>query len=194
MNSAFFIYFGAVVAMLVLAVLAWAMRQPRKRKSPGIDVLSLEDHGRPHASYLPQIARALAAADFDSLSSEGLWSVARQLRKERRRIALAYLPAVRQDFDRLLRLARAIAVLSPEVRTIQEWERLRITAQFYVRYQWVRLSMLFGVMPLPQLNGLSQMVSGLAVRMETALGELGERAAVGEELAALLDRRRLNIS
>jgi hypothetical protein len=113
------------------------------------------------------------------------------LRKERRHIAVIYLPTIQDDFSRLLRLARVIAVLSPRVRTVQEWERLRLSIQFYLRYEVVRLALAIGGAPLPQLSGLSQMVSELAVRMETAMKELGERAALAAELASSLDQADL---
>jgi argininosuccinate lyase len=44
---------------------------------------------------------------------------------------------------------------------------------------------------LPQLDGLGDMVSGLSVRMEEAMKELGERAALAAELASSLNRRGL---
>jgi len=50
-----------------------------------------------------------------------------------------------------------------------------------------------GVAPMTQLDGLSNLVSGLSVRMEAALKELGERAAVAAELASSIDRRRLDV-
>ncbi|HEY2460685.1 MAG TPA: hypothetical protein VGI16_07755 [Candidatus Acidoferrum sp.] len=192
MNSSFFIYFGAVLATLVLSALAWTLRRPSKVSK--IASLPLDSHAHSHAYHLPQIARALAPTDFNYLSSVGLNVVARQLRQERRRIALAYLPAVKHDFDRFLRLARIIAVLSPKVKTMEEWERLRITAQFNLHYQWIRLTVFCGLAPLPQLNGLSQLVSGLAIRMDSALKDLGERAVMAQEMASMLDRRGVNVT
>jgi hypothetical protein len=92
----------------------------------------------------------------------------------------------------MLRLARIIASLSPEVVAMQEWERLRLTVQFFWRYQLIRFGLLCGLAPIPQLDGLSQMVSRLAVRMETAMTALGERAALAAELASTLDGGRVD--
>jgi hypothetical protein len=69
---------------------------------------------------------------------------------------------------------------------------LRLTVRFFWRYQMVVLGLYAGLLLLPQLGGLSQMVSELAFRMEKAMRELGERAAVAAELASTLNRRGLD--
>jgi len=48
----------------------------------------------------------------------------------------------------------------------------------------LRLKILLGWRFLPQLDGVSQTVSGLALRLERAMSELGERAAMVSELAS----------
>jgi hypothetical protein len=90
-------------------------------------------------------------------------------------------------------MARVIAVLSPQVVAVQEFERLLLTAQFSWRYELIRWKLLMGLAPRTQLDGLSDLVSGLSVRMEAALKELGERAAVAAELASSIDRRSLDV-
>lgn len=85
-------------------------------------------------------------------------------------------------------MARIIAVLSPEVEAVQEFERLRLTVKFNWNYQLIRMQLRAGFEPLLRLDGLSNLVSGLSVRMETALKELGERAALAGELASALNR------
>ena len=102
-------------------------------------------------------------------------------------MALAYLFAVREDFQSLLRLAKIIAVLSPEVATVQEFERLRLTIRFAWRYELLRMQLRAGLAPLPRLDALSDFVSSMSVRMETALKDLGERAALASELASSLN-------
>ena len=115
--------------------------------------------------------------------------MARRVRQERRRVALVYLAAVRDDFQSLLRTARIIARLSPEVVPLHEFERVRLTVVFAWHYQMVRLQLRAGLIPILGLDGLSDLVSGLSVRMETAMNELGERAALAAEMASSLDGR-----
>jgi hypothetical protein len=192
----FFFYTFILTVAILLFLLTWSLRAPKKRRASSLDpVASLQDPGRRHATtYLSQIRRALAPADFEFLASRASAKVTRRVRKERRQVALIYLSAVQEDFQRLLRLARVIALLSPEVVATQESERLRLSVQFTLRCQMIRAELLLGLAPLPQLSGLSQMVSGFAVRMETAITELGERAALATDLASSLERRGVGLN
>ena len=73
-------------------------------------------------------------------------------------------------------------------------ERARLSAQFSLRYQMVRAGLYDGLLSLPRLDALSHMVSELAVRMETAMKELGERAALAAKLASSLDGRNVDVA
>lgn len=192
MNFFFYTFILAVAVLLFL--LAWSLRAPKKRRASSLDpVTSLQGPGRSHTTYLSQIHRALAPADFEFLASRGSAKLARRVRKQRRRIALLYLSSVQGDFQKLLKLARVIAVLSPEVGAAEEFERLWLGVQFGFRCRMIRMGLHCGFATLPQLSRLSRTVSGFAVRMETAMTELGERAALAAELASSLDRRDVRL-
>jgi hypothetical protein len=47
---------------------------------------------------------------------------------------------------------------------------------------------------LQQLDALGNLISGLSVRLEAAIKELGERAALTTELASSPDRRRVGLT
>jgi hypothetical protein len=193
MSASFLLVLGAVGILLLL--LAWALGTPGRRVSPlKTDPSLLEQAERRHATYLPVINQSLSPGDFDFLAARGSARLANRAHKERQRITLTYLLELRGDFERLLRLARVIAVLSPEVGAAQELERLRLSFQFSWRYHLVRWALRSGLLGTRQLNGLSLVVSELAVRMEAALKELGERAALASELASTLDRRGLDVA
>ena len=189
MNLALILFFG-FVAVLLLA-LGWALRKPRNARNLKSDPQALEQ-GQRHVDYLPQIRQALAKTDYDFLSKRASRGAQRRVRRDRRGIALNYLAALRGDFQGLLRMARVIAVLSPDVAAAHEFERLRLTAKFAWQYQMIRWKLTVGFAPLPQLDGLSELVSGLSVRMEAALKELGERAALAAELASSMERRGMS--
>ena len=189
MNLTLILFFG-FVALLLLA-LGWALRKPRNARNLPTDPDALEE-GQRHVDYLPQIRQALAAADYDFLSKRVSRGALQRVRRDRRGIALAYLAALRGDFQSLLRMASVIAVLSPEVAAAHEFERLRLTTKFAWQYQMIRWKLMAGFAPLPQLDGLSALVSGLSVRMEAALKELGERAALTAELASPMNRGGLS--
>ena len=84
--------------------------------------------------------------------------------------------------------------MSPQVAAVHELERLRLTAKFRWQYEVIRWKLLAGLVPMPQLDGLSNLVSGLSVRMEKAMNELGERAAVAADLASSVNRGTLDVT
>jgi hypothetical protein len=187
----FYSFFGLIGLLLIL--FAWSVRAPVRPASSSAQADAADECGRTHMTYLPQIRQAFAETDFDFLLKNASREVLRRVRLERRNVALAYLAALRDDFDSILRMARAIAVLSPELAAVQEFERIRLTAKFAWQYQMIRWSVLAGMAPVRQLHGLSDLVSGLNVRIEAALKELGERAAVAAELASSMNRRGLDV-
>jgi hypothetical protein len=179
-------------AVLLLVLLGWVLRAPtRLAKSPADPVLA-DEADRRNVTYFPQVKQALATDDFAFLASRGLPLLARRVRKERRRIALAYLESLRNDFLKLWGLARVIASLSPEVGVAQEVARLRLGLTFALRYEMVRITFLLGLAPLPALGSLSEVVGRLAIRLEATMRDLGERSALAAQLASSLDRRGLD--
>lgn len=189
----FLFIFGAIG--ILLSLLFWVLRTPKRDTPAGVPAIrSTEEPSRPHATYFAVIRQAMSEEDFDFLAARGPLRLVRRTHKERARIAMLYLTELRADFHRLLRLARVIAVLSPEVAASHEFERLRLTLRFSWRYRMVLLGLYAGLLFLPQLSGLSIMVSELALRMEVAMKELGDRAAVAAELASSLNRRGLDVA
>jgi len=194
MSATVFALLLAAAAILSL-LLAWIRRSPERKHWDGSGGSSfLEESGRHHATYLPVIRQAMSASDLEFLAGRAPNALARRTQRERRRIAMLYLSELRADFEKLLRLARVIAMLSPEAGSAREFERLRLTVQFSWRYRLVVFGLHSGALLLPQISYLSQIVGELAARMESAMNELGERAAVAAELASSLDRRRLDLA
>jgi hypothetical protein len=187
LSLSFYAFFGLVGILVLLFV--WAARKKDRPEKKLPEPRFLEECGLRHIAHLPQIRQALVETDYLYVSQKAPAFVARRVRQERRRVALAYLCAVREDFQSLLRMATIIARLSPEVVALHEFERLRLTVMFAWHYQIVRLQLRSGLMPIPGLDGLTDLVSGLSVRMETAMNELGERAALAAEMASSLDGR-----
>jgi hypothetical protein len=188
------IYFFFVLIGLLLLLFAWAVRKPRNRGRTLPDAGTLEERGRGSVTHLPQIWQAFTEADFVFLSQKVPGGVVRRVRRERRRVAWAYLSHMKADFECLLRTAKVISLLSPEVAALQEFERVRLTIKFNLRYRLLQLQLRAGLAPIPRLKGLSDLVSGLSVRMETAMKELGERAALAAEMASSLDGRSSDVA
>jgi hypothetical protein len=191
MTATLFIFCGIVAALLL--VLGWALRAPGKSARGKFNLASLEESGRRHATYVALIKQAASPADIEFLAKRGSPEIVRRVRRERRRVALLYLTHLREDFQRLLRLARAVAALSPAVGSRQELERLWLSLEFSWRYQLIRAGFRYGLLPVPQLNSLSHIVSQLAVQMETSLKELGEQAAMAVQMASTLDGNGMDV-
>ena len=184
--SSFGLYFLLIAATVagVAILLFWSLR-PRRRTIHGAKA---RDAGVPvgHANYLPQMLQALHPADVAFVAARGRHELSRRMKRERRDIVVDYLRFVRRDFDQLLRLARIIAVLSPEIAPAQEWERVRLSTWFSFNYFFLTMRLRCGFGIASQLNGFSGRVSELTVRIEAAMKELGERAALANELASSL--------
>ena len=189
----YFLLFLPIIAVLLLLLL-WALRGESKNRGPSVDLAYLEQSGRRNATYLRLIHQAMSSGDIEFLLSRGSARLARRAQKERHRIVLSYLSGLHDDFLRLLRLARAVAALSPEVAGAQEFERLRLSFQFSWRYRLLRASLSLGMLSLPKLDLLSQMVSELAVRMEMAMKDLGERAALAAKVASSIDPHGMDVA
>jgi hypothetical protein len=192
MTGAVFIF--SLMAIALLLLLAWALRAPRKSSRGKFDLASLEESGRRHATYFALIRQASSPADMEFLARRGTPGLAQRVRRERRGVALLYLAQLRDDFQRLLRLARAVAALSPAVGSRQELNRVWLSLQFSWRYHMIRAGVYYGLLPIPQLNTLSHMVSQLAVQMENAMKELGERAAMAVQIASSLDGNGVDVA
>jgi len=171
----------ASLALLLLLAFAWLALSGTRHKAEVVRD-GRRDRDYPHISHLPQIKQALLSSDFMYLTDQGYPALARRIRKERRLIALSYLACLRIEFEKLLQLARMVAVMSPNVAVAQEIQGLRLNLEFSYRYYLIYFRLVSGVAPLEAIGSLSNLVSGLTIRMETAMSELGERAALGSEL------------
>jgi hypothetical protein len=179
-------------AVLLMLLLAWVLRDPRELAQADVDFGDAEDLDRRHVAYFPQVRQALAADDSAFLASRASQALTHRVRRERRKIALAYLACLRGDFLKLWRLARVIASMAPQVGAAQELERLQLGLAFSWRYEMIRMKFFLGFAPLPELGSLSKVVSRLSIRLETATKDLGERAALAAKLASSMDGRGLD--
>lgn len=185
------IAFGAIVAVL-LTLLGVALRGKGQQKGSPAFPKAPAEAGRAHVNFLPQMRQALKSEDEEFLARTGIRGLRGRVSRERRRVALSYLAALRQDFEELMHISRVIAALSPQIGVAQEFERLRLRVSFLWRYRIIRLSLRTGFAPLPQLSALSNLLSGYSVRLEEAMKEMGERAALVAEMVSSPDRRRIH--
>lgn len=172
--------FASIGLLLLLAIARLAFSGKRRKAEVVRDGQGELRYA--HTPHLPQIKQALANLDLTYLKDRGYPALANRVRRERRRIALSYLTCLRVEFEKLLHLARMVAVMSPNVEVAQEVQGLRLNLEFTYRYYLIYLRLISGVAPLEAIGNLSNLVSALTIRMETAMRELGEQAVLGAEL------------
>lgn len=187
MSTLFFIAAG-IFATVLVGLLAWALHGPRRRRRRAKEGLGVLRSAPQHLCSMGSIRQSFDPADLRYVEEKGGAALAKEVARERRQVAFLYIAAIRRDFEDLLQLARVVALLSPEVSGVHEYERLRLTIIFRTRFQLLRLRFWLGNLALPELGALGEMVSTLAVQMETAMAELGERAALAAELALESDQ------
>lgn len=190
MNFAFYSFF--IIIALFFVVFLWSQRNSKRNAVPAPPAHASLDLPAGHVNYLPQIRRALSSTDYEYASKRIPSQALRRMRRERKQIALGYLAALHEELVGLLRTARMIASLSSKVVPGQELERLLLAMNFLWRYRLIQLSVWAGFAPLPQLSTLSNLLSAYSVRVEEAMREMGERAALVAEMASSPDRRRIH--
>ena len=185
------IAFGIIVAVL-LVLLGFVLRGNGQQRGSYRFPKAPDEASRAHTNFLPQMRQALKSDDEEFLARTGVSGLRGRVSRERRRVALSYLAALRQDFEELMHISRVIATLSPQIGVAQEVERLRLRVSFLWRHRIIWLSLRTGFTPLPQLSDLSNLLSGYSVRLEEAMKEMGERAALVAEMVSSPDRRRIH--
>jgi hypothetical protein len=168
------------IALLLLLAMAWLASSGMRRR-PDVARKGGREQEYLHISHLRQIKQALANSDSIYLRDHGYFGLAKRIRKERRRIALSYLACLRVEFEKVLHLSRMVAAMSPNVAVAQEVHGLRLNLEFSCRYYWIYFRLASGLAPLEAIGNLSDMVSALTIRLETAMSELGERAVLAGE-------------
>ncbi len=166
----FFIF----AALVLLGLLAYAVRPIEKRVlSPDSVFEALS--GPRHSSRLPQILQSLQPSDTEFLERRGLRSLRQRVRSERTQIAIRYLNHLESDYETLLEASRILAVMSPEVVPMQEFERLRLSVRFAKNCFLMRLRLRAGLAPWKGFTTISQigLQSALAADRASFMNERG---------------------
>jgi len=161
----------------LLGVLLWPSARKRRNKNPTptqADCFALPCQ---HLTNLPQIRQALQRVDIEYLAARGNGTTAKRVRRERRRVVLAYLDGLREDFDRLMEATTRVAAFSQEVEAKHEWRRFRLGAEFRLKYALLRVKLVIGILSFSPLGTLANMVSSLAIELDRAMNEVSARAS-----------------
>jgi hypothetical protein len=178
--SALLVTFGVFVAVL-LSVLLWSTtRKPRNENlsPPDEDCFALPCQ---HLTTLPQIRQALELADIEYLAARGNHTTVKRVRRERRRVVLAYLDALREDFDRLMEATNRVAAFSQEVKAKHEGRRFALAAEFRLKHALLRVRFATGVSSFSGLANLVSMVSSRAIELDRVMTEIAAGAALADK-------------
>jgi hypothetical protein len=176
----FFIFLALVVLLLLLL----ASRPSKYQFTPQMDVFEALSQAR-HCSRLSQILQALRPEDTEYLRQIGKATLMQTLRQQRRRIALKYLDQLQGEFEMLLEISRALAVMSPEVVGMQELERWKLSMAFAINCAYLRWRLRLRLAPFSSFTLLSNMATNIARQLDAATTQIAEAAVQGSEHPAL---------
>ncbi len=170
-------------ALLLVVLLAWALRPPTRQIKPPLDVFEALSQSR-HSSRMSHILQALQPADTEFLRQTGQAALMQTLRRQRRRIALNYLDQLQEEFETLLEISRVLALMSREVVGVEEMERWKLSLAFAANCAFLRWKLRLGLQPSPGFTLLSDMATSIARQLEAATTRIAETAVRGSEPSA----------
>ena len=176
--------FFLLFALVLLALLLLATRSSKHPSSPSMDVFESLSQSR-HCSRLSQILQTLRPEDTEYLQQIGQTALMQELRQQRRRIALIYLDRLQEEFETLLEISRALAVMSPEVVGMQELERWKLSAAFGINCAYLRWRLRLGLQAVSGFTLLSNMASEITRQLDNATARIAEATVRGAEQSAL---------
>jgi hypothetical protein len=171
-------------ALLLVGLLAWALRPPRHQARPELDVFDALKQSR-HSSRMSHVMRALRPEDTEYLRGTSQVALMRTIRRQRRRIALDYLDQLQEEFEMLLEISRRLAVMSPEVIGMEEMERWKLSLAFAATCAFLRCKLRLGLQPFSGFTLLSNMAANIARQLDVATTRIAEAAVRGSENPAL---------
>jgi hypothetical protein len=171
-------------ALLLVGLLAWALRPPAHQTRPDLDVFDALQQSR-HSSRISHVLQALQPADTEYLRETGQVALMQTLRRQRRRIALNYLDQLQEEFEMLLEISRALALMSPEVIGMQEMERWKLSLAFTATCAFLRWKVRLGLQPFSGFTLLSTMAADIGCQLDAATTRIAEATVRGPEHPAL---------
>lgn len=177
-----------VLAVVLILLLAWALRPPPKTiltPEEALEALGAERH----YARLPQILQALRKDDTEYLRQRGRPELLAQLRTERKRIALDYLNYLEEEFQVLLECARILATLAPELTATGEFERFRKSTRFVLCCRYLRWRLRLGLQPWGAFGVLSDMAGDMTLQLEATTARMAEGSQPGGDSSLFSDQR-----
>jgi hypothetical protein len=172
------VYLFALLTLALLGALYWLSRRARKdtRGADLLRTLSADSLLPQHYKYFPQVSRALSEEDARFLQTRAAPDVRRSALRARRSVALNFLTGLKDDYQKLDRLARVLASLAPSANQRREAHRIWLAFRFGFRWRVVWLEIWSGAAPISQLQSMAGLIGGLAAQMQTSMNAIQESA------------------
>jgi hypothetical protein len=172
------VFLFALLTLALLGALYWLSYRARRdaRGTDLLQTLSADSLLPQHYKYFPQVCRALSAEDAQFLNSRTQPEVRRLALRARRNVGLNFLTGLKEDYQKLDRLARVLASLAPSANQRREAHRIWLALQFGFRWRIVWLEIWSGAAPVSQLQSMAGLIGGLAAQLQTSMNALQESA------------------
>jgi hypothetical protein len=162
------VFYVSVCIFLMLALLKLLLQSPR-RSDHQSQTLTIND-------FLPVHHHAFEEVDLRLSEYE---EMLKKIQTERREFALTYLNAIRDDFERVIKLLNRAAKFLPELTLEGESERLTVRLKFRLQWRLAYTQILFGHVPAARLRALTSKVGLLAQRADYALNTIAREHGLG---------------
>lgn len=162
-----------VIGIAILGALFWLLFAPQwNGPRAGVESLEIEQLEPLHCRHFPQIRMVLQSEDRAFIARRAPAVMAREWKRERRRVLHRYLNGLAEDFGRLDSLARLLATVSAEVSRKREWEWFWLGMQFRVMMQLLALRITLGNFTVPQFARLTDFVAAHAAELESSMAQM----------------------
>jgi hypothetical protein len=174
---------GLILILFVLGLLGVLVLagKPSRRLSFSIEETLAVLSSPTHTSHLFPVLQALRPEDAQFLSALGRPELAAHLVQQRKRVALMYLQALQKEFDCLLAASKTLAVMSPHLVPMEEFERLKLSIRFALLCRYMKMRLRFGLSSQGGFDMLSAMAVRISIALESATAASAERAIAGSE-------------
>jgi len=158
--------YSAAGLLLIVAVLLLlrhpgaARRTSRNARSDAADFFPV------HYRYFAQARQAFSSENAAFVAGRASAGVRKEWERGCRKAARLYLGCLREDFERLSRLAREIALHAPQVKAAQEAEMFWLDVRFEILYAIVLLRITMGRSAADDVGHIASLIGGLGSRLE----------------------------
>ncbi len=168
------VFLFSLLTLALLGALYWVSHRITGDRGAAhlLETLSAEEILPQHYRFFQQVRQALSAEDARYLAMRANSRARRLALRVRRATALRFLEGLRDDYNRLDRLARTLTALAPSANSQREVERIWLFLRFNSLWVLVWLSLWTGANPVVQLRSLSDLIGSVAARLEVSMAAI----------------------